>query len=102
VLSSLLQSDNVLYPPAALFRKTSNPELSVASSLSLKLKRQLSEDGRYFRRGSLGGALTGTCQHTVAGATGAAGAAYVTNALCNSACVRLTVRGLVVMLACRI
>ena len=77
VLSSLLQSDNVLYPPAALFRKTSNPELSVASSLSLKLKRQLSEDGRYFRRGSLGGALTGTCQHTVAGATGAAGAAYL-------------------------
>ncbi|XP_044302029.1 microtubule-associated serine/threonine-protein kinase 4 isoform X5 [Varanus komodoensis] len=41
------------------FRKSSNPEVSSGPGKSLKFKRQLSEDGRPFRRGSLGGALTG-------------------------------------------
>ncbi|XP_062984062.1 microtubule-associated serine/threonine-protein kinase 4 isoform X2 [Elgaria multicarinata webbii] len=41
------------------FRKSSNPEVSSGHGKSLKFKRQLSEDGRPFRRGSLGGALTG-------------------------------------------
>ncbi|XP_051974489.1 microtubule-associated serine/threonine-protein kinase 4-like [Xyrauchen texanus] len=51
--------DNILYPPSMPFRKSSIPEVSHTSSLSLKLKRQLSEDGRQLRRGSLGSALTG-------------------------------------------
>ncbi|XP_069079080.1 microtubule-associated serine/threonine-protein kinase 4 isoform X3 [Pleurodeles waltl] len=49
--------DNMLSPPSIQLRKTSNPE--ILSAKSLNLKRQLSEDGRQLRRGSLGGALTG-------------------------------------------
>lgn len=41
------------------FRKSSSPEVSSGPGKSSKFKRQLSEDGRQFRRGSLGGALTG-------------------------------------------
>lgn len=41
------------------FRKSSSPEVSSGPRKSSKFKRQLSEDGRQLRRGSLGGALTG-------------------------------------------
>uniref|UniRef100_A0A8C2T6A0 non-specific serine/threonine protein kinase n=1 Tax=Coturnix japonica TaxID=93934 RepID=A0A8C2T6A0_COTJA len=41
------------------FRKSSNPEVLSGPGKSFKYKRQLSEDGRQLRRGSLGGALTG-------------------------------------------
>ncbi|XP_053445475.1 microtubule-associated serine/threonine-protein kinase 4 isoform X2 [Nycticebus coucang] len=41
------------------FRKCSNPDVASGPGKSLKYKRQLSEDGRQMRRGSLGGALTG-------------------------------------------
>ncbi|XP_013919128.1 PREDICTED: microtubule-associated serine/threonine-protein kinase 4-like [Thamnophis sirtalis] len=51
--------DSILSPPPMPFRKSSNPEVSSGPGKSLKFKRQLSEDGRPFRRGSLGGALTG-------------------------------------------
>uniref|UniRef100_A0A8D2JAD5 non-specific serine/threonine protein kinase n=1 Tax=Varanus komodoensis TaxID=61221 RepID=A0A8D2JAD5_VARKO len=50
---------HILSPPPMPFRKSSNPEVSSGPGKSLKFKRQLSEDGRPFRRGSLGGALTG-------------------------------------------
>uniref|UniRef100_K7FZ97 Uncharacterized protein n=1 Tax=Pelodiscus sinensis TaxID=13735 RepID=K7FZ97_PELSI len=53
------QLDHILSPPSMLFRKSSNPEVSSGPGKSFKFKRQLSEDGRPFRRGSLGGALTG-------------------------------------------
>ncbi|XP_053341345.1 microtubule-associated serine/threonine-protein kinase 4 isoform X5 [Clarias gariepinus] len=51
--------DNIRSPPPLPFGKTSNPEECTSSSLALKLSRQLNEDGKQFRRGSLGGALTG-------------------------------------------
>ncbi|XP_054979931.1 microtubule-associated serine/threonine-protein kinase 4 isoform X3 [Sorex araneus] len=48
--------DHILSPPPMPCRKCSNPDVAPKS---LKFKRQLSEDGRQLRRGSLGGALTG-------------------------------------------
>uniref|UniRef100_A0A663F488 Microtubule associated serine/threonine kinase family member 4 n=1 Tax=Aquila chrysaetos chrysaetos TaxID=223781 RepID=A0A663F488_AQUCH len=54
-----LQLDHILSPPPMPFRKSSSPEVSSGPGKSSKFKRQLSEDGRQLRRGSLGGALTG-------------------------------------------
>lgn len=54
-----LQLDHILSPPPMPFRKSSSPEVSSGLGKSSKFKRQLSEDGRQLRRGSLGGALTG-------------------------------------------
>ncbi|XP_042731449.1 uncharacterized protein LOC122182338 [Lagopus leucura] len=51
--------DHILSPPPMPFRKSSNPEVLSGPGKSFKYKRQLSEDGRQLRRGSLGGALTG-------------------------------------------
>ncbi|KAM6109286.1 microtubule-associated serine/threonine-protein kinase 4 [Phoenicopterus ruber ruber] len=51
--------DHILSPPPMPFRKSSSPEVSSGPGRSSKFKRQLSEDGRQLRRGSLGGALTG-------------------------------------------
>lgn len=58
-LSFSLQLDHILSPPPMPFRKCSNPDVTSVPAKSLKFKRQLSEDGRELRRGSLGGALTG-------------------------------------------
>ncbi|XP_053769093.1 microtubule-associated serine/threonine-protein kinase 4 isoform X3 [Desmodus rotundus] len=51
--------DHILSPPPMPCRKCSTPDLASGPGKSLKFKRQLSEDGRQLRRGSLGGALTG-------------------------------------------
>ncbi|XP_010351522.1 microtubule-associated serine/threonine-protein kinase 4 isoform X9 [Rhinopithecus roxellana] len=51
--------DHLLSPPPMPLRKCSNPDVASGPGKSLKYKRQLSEDGRQLRRGSLGGALTG-------------------------------------------
>ncbi|XP_052632750.1 microtubule-associated serine/threonine-protein kinase 4 isoform X6 [Harpia harpyja] len=51
--------DHILSPPPMPFRKSSSPEVSSGPGKSSKFKRQLSEDGRQLRRGSLGGGLTG-------------------------------------------
>ncbi|XP_071586429.1 microtubule-associated serine/threonine-protein kinase 4 isoform X5 [Heliangelus exortis] len=51
--------DHILTPPPMPFQKSISPEVCFASGKPSKLKRQLSEDGRQLRRGSLGGALTG-------------------------------------------
>ncbi|XP_073933468.1 microtubule-associated serine/threonine-protein kinase 4 isoform X6 [Castor canadensis] len=51
--------DHILSPPPLPFRKCSNPDVASGPGRSLKCKRQLSEDGKQLRRGSLGGALTG-------------------------------------------
>ncbi|XP_055968628.1 microtubule-associated serine/threonine-protein kinase 4 isoform X3 [Sorex fumeus] len=51
--------DHILSPPPMPCRKCSNPDVASSPGKSLKFKRQLSEDGRQLRRGSLGGALTG-------------------------------------------
>ncbi|NXO46993.1 MAST4 kinase, partial [Aramus guarauna] len=53
------QLDHILSPPPMPFRKSSSPEVSSGPGKPSKFKRQLSEDGRQLRRGSLGGALTG-------------------------------------------
>uniref|UniRef100_A0A8C7EHZ6 Uncharacterized protein n=1 Tax=Nothoprocta perdicaria TaxID=30464 RepID=A0A8C7EHZ6_NOTPE len=51
--------DHILSPPPMPLRKSSNPEVSAGPGKPFKFKRQMSEDGRQLRRGSLGGALTG-------------------------------------------
>ncbi|XP_062845263.1 microtubule-associated serine/threonine-protein kinase 4-like [Trichomycterus rosablanca] len=51
--------DHILSPPFTPFSKMSNPELRSGSGQALKFTRQLSDEGRQLRRGSLGSALTG-------------------------------------------
>ncbi|XP_069794992.1 microtubule-associated serine/threonine-protein kinase 4-like isoform X4 [Narcine bancroftii] len=55
----IIQFDHILFPPSFPFRKSSNPDLACGACKALKFNRQLSEDAKYLRRGSLGGALTG-------------------------------------------
>ncbi|XP_049624702.1 microtubule-associated serine/threonine-protein kinase 4 isoform X4 [Suncus etruscus] len=68
--------DHILSPPPMPCRKCSNPDVASSPGKSLKFKRQLSEDGRQLRRGSLGGALTGRylLPNPVAGPTWSASA----------------------------
>ncbi|KAM9330985.1 microtubule-associated serine/threonine-protein kinase 4 [Gastrophryne carolinensis] len=51
--------DNILSPPPMQLRKCSTPDVSFKTGKNVKYKKQLNEDGRLLRRGSLGGALTG-------------------------------------------
>ncbi|XP_055487854.1 microtubule-associated serine/threonine-protein kinase 4-like isoform X3 [Leucoraja erinacea] len=51
--------DHILHPPSFPFRKFSHPDLACGIGKALKFNRQLSEDAKFLRRGSLGGALTG-------------------------------------------
>ncbi|XP_062468306.1 microtubule-associated serine/threonine-protein kinase 4 isoform X2 [Pezoporus occidentalis] len=53
------EPDHTLSPPPVPSQKPSSPEAFSGPGKSTIFKRQLSEDGRQFRRGSLGGALTG-------------------------------------------
>ncbi|XP_059830427.1 microtubule-associated serine/threonine-protein kinase 4-like isoform X18 [Hypanus sabinus] len=62
--------DHILCPPSFPFRKSSNPDLACGSGKTLKFNRQLSEDAKCLRRGSLGGALTGKYLLPVASAQG--------------------------------
>ncbi|NXK06471.1 MAST4 kinase, partial [Herpetotheres cachinnans] len=53
------QLDHILSPKPMPSQKSSSPGVFCGPGKSFKFKRQLSEDGRQLRRGSLGGALTG-------------------------------------------
>ncbi|XP_061198657.1 microtubule-associated serine/threonine-protein kinase 4, partial [Neopsephotus bourkii] len=53
------EPDHILSPPPVPSQKSSSPEAFSSPEKSDTSKKQLSEDGRNLRRGSLGGALTG-------------------------------------------